>query len=106
MIKISRSEHENGKVVELKIEGKITGAWAEELRQACVAILRGRAKRLILDFSSVTSIDRDGLQLFKKADCSRIKIVGCNLFLRDLVGNSKLKRCLVDAEAAKGWKVV
>ncbi len=99
MIKISKSEKDDGKTVELKVEGKICGAWAQEFEQTCRDILKGEVDRLVLDFSSVTSIDRSGLQLLKKVDCPRIKIVGCNMFLKDLLEGSKLKRCVIDSDA-------
>jgi anti-anti-sigma regulatory factor len=101
MIKISKKESDQGKTVELKIEGKICGAWAEEFKQTCIEILSGDVQHLILDFSSVTSIDREGLSLLKKVDCPRIKIVGCNLFLKDLIQGTKLKQCCVEPKMKK-----
>ncbi|MFI5175413.1 MAG: STAS domain-containing protein [Terriglobia bacterium] len=102
MIKISKKESKKGKAVELKIEGKVCGAWAQELKQTCIKILDGNVQQLVLDFSSVTSIDREGLSLLKKVDCPRIKIVGCNLFLKDLIQGTKLKQCRIEAEMKKG----
>ena len=98
MIKISKKVRGKGKTVELKIEGKICGAWAQEFKQTCIEILSGNVQHLVLDFSSVTSIDREGLSLLKKVDCPRIKIVGCNLFLKDLIKGTKLKQCSMEAE--------
>jgi anti-anti-sigma regulatory factor len=102
MIKISKKESEEGRTVELKIEGKICGAWAQEFKQTCLQILGGNVQQLVLDFSSVTSIDREGLNLLKKVDCPRIKIVGCNLFLKDLIQGTKLKQSKVEADSQHG----
>ena len=94
MIKISKHEHRKENTVELKIEGKICGEWAQELKRMCQQILSGETKKLILDFTSVTSIDREGLQLLKKVSCSRIQIVGCNMFLKDLLTSMKMKEII------------
>jgi len=98
MIKISKKESNDGRVVELKIEGKICGAWAREFKQTCQEILCGKVEQLTLDFSSVTNIDREGLNLLKKVDCPKIRIVGCNLFLKDLIEGKKLKQCVIEPE--------
>ncbi|MBZ5555059.1 MAG: STAS domain-containing protein [Acidobacteriia bacterium] len=102
MIKISKKERDKGKTIELKIEGKICGAWAQEFKQTCIQILGEDVQRLILDFSSVTSIDREGLNLLKKVDCPRIEIVGCNLFLNDLIQGTKLKQSKIEADPQAG----
>jgi anti-anti-sigma regulatory factor len=102
MIKISKKESDEGRAVELKIEGKICGAWAQEFKQTCLQILGGNVQQLVLDFSSVTSIDREGLNLLKKVDCPRIKIVGCNLFLKDLIQGTKLKQSKIEADPKPG----
>ncbi|MBZ5537763.1 MAG: STAS domain-containing protein [Acidobacteriia bacterium] len=102
MIKISKKESNEGRTVELKIEGKICGAWAQEFKQTCLQILEGNVQQLILDFSSVTSIDREGLNLLKKVDCPRIKIVCCNMFLNDLIQGTKLKQSKIEADSKHG----
>lgn len=102
MLKISKTESSDHRVVELKIEGKICGAWARELKQTCINILDGNVSQLILDFSSVISIDREGLQILKRVDCSKIKIVGCNMFLKDLIGGTRLKQCSVEPGFKQG----
>ncbi len=101
MIKISKEEQAGGRAVELKIEGKVCGQWAEELKHICQNILSGPVDRLILNFSSVTSIDQEGLKLLKKVDCPRIQITGLNMFLRDRIAGTKLKQCIIDSEVTK-----
>jgi anti-anti-sigma regulatory factor len=101
MIKISKKESDEGRLVVLKIEGKICGAWAREFKQTCQDILCGKVEQLTLDFSSVTSIDREGLNLLKKVDCPKIRIVGCNLFLKDLIEGKKLKQSVIEPEVRR-----
>jgi anti-anti-sigma regulatory factor len=93
MLKITSKELDGGRRVELKMEGMISGDWAKELKLICERFLAGSVEQLILDFSSVTSIGREGQELLKKVDCPKIKIVGCNLFLRDRIRGLKLKKC-------------
>lgn len=96
MIKISKSEAEGSNTVELKVEGMICGDWARELRQTCGQILSEKSKQLVLDFSSVISIDKESIQSLRNLDCSRIRIVGCDLFLKDVIKGAKLKKCAVE----------
>lgn len=96
MIKISSNEVRGSDTVELKVEGKICGDWAQELKQTCEQILGEKSKQLILDFSSVTAIDKESIQSLRNLDCSRIRIVGCDLFLKDVIKGARLKRCAVD----------
>ncbi|MDD5541646.1 MAG: hypothetical protein PHX83_00550 [Acidobacteriia bacterium] len=96
MLKITSKEFDNGRRVELKIEGKISGAWAKELKKTCEGFLTEKVERLVLDFSGVTSIDREGQELLKKVDCPKIKIVGCDPFLCDCIRGLKLQKCEVE----------
>jgi anti-anti-sigma regulatory factor len=101
MIKISRTENENTDTVELKIEGKVVGDWAHALQQTCRQVLESGREHLVLDFSSVTSIDQEGLRLLKEVDCPRIRIVGLDLFLKDRISGMKLKQCIIDPESQR-----
>lgn len=58
---------------------------------------------MILNFSSVTCIDEEGPQpLKKRLICQRIIIVGCNMFLKDLIKGTKLEQSLMRRGRTQG----
>ncbi len=70
----------------LKLEGRLTGAWVEELRRVCAASFSGDANApLTIDLSGVSFIDDDGVDLFRSLSGRRIEVTGCSPFLTDLL---------------------
>ena len=62
MLRISIDE--NVEELEIKLEGRIAGPWAEELSRVWVETApRLASRKLILDLSSVTYADADGTQV-------------------------------------------
>lgn len=68
----------------IALEGRVVGSWAEELRRMCETVIRD-VETLILDFSKVTFIDDAGLEVLKTLAQSRVHMVGCSLFLKELL---------------------
>ena len=58
MLRISTNESE-GRVVTLRLEGQIVGAWIPELHEACKRMLAA-GHQIILDLEDVSLIDRRG----------------------------------------------
>lgn len=53
----------------LRLDGRITGPWVDELRRACEAALGSDSRcppRLVLDLTGVSFIDRDGIALLRQ----------------------------------------
>jgi anti-anti-sigma factor len=65
MLRISIDE--NVEMLELKLEGRIAGPWAEELSRVWVETApRLATRKLVLDLSSVTYADSSGTQVLGK----------------------------------------
>ena len=84
MLKISSSEGSNNEVV-LKIEGNLAGAWVEEVRAACDAILK-EERRVALDLRGLTYVDLAGAELLGslRAD-HRVVIRTASAFVTELL---------------------
>ena len=56
----------SSKAVRLRVEGRVTGRWVEELRQSCDMHGLGDGMRLTLDLADVSFVDAAGIELFKE----------------------------------------
>jgi len=61
MLRISRYEAPEREGT-LNVEGKFTGPWVQQVREACDELLSERG-RVVLELQSVDFIDRDGVEL-------------------------------------------
>jgi anti-anti-sigma regulatory factor len=52
--------------VRLRVEGRLTGSWVEELRRACDLQGLGSGIRLTLDLADVSFADAAGIELLKE----------------------------------------
>ena len=68
----------------LKLEGRLVGAWADELNRVCEATL-DEPRRVRLDLTDVTFADAAGIAAVKAAIQRHVEIVGCSLFLSELL---------------------
>ena len=73
----------------LKLEGKIIGRWVAELEKECKKCLQ-RKIGLILDLSSVAFIGDQGIKMLQEMDKERVKLIGCSLFLKELLAKAGL----------------
>jgi anti-anti-sigma regulatory factor len=71
--------------VSLRLEGKVSGPWVEELRRACDEILGSLAHRnwLVLDLADVSFIGADGLALFRELMARRVVVTNCSPFVAE-----------------------
>ncbi|NKE70245.1 STAS domain-containing protein [Candidatus Manganitrophus noduliformans] len=87
MFKVSLVDSDE-KTITLKLEGRIVGPW--------VNVLRGESdrwfsqqRRLILDFSEVTFIDSEGIDLAHALMRKGIHLVGFSLFLSEILEKAR-----------------
>jgi anti-anti-sigma regulatory factor len=66
----------------LILEGRLVGPWVEELRLACEKALASSAF-LELDLSTVTFLDRQGVDLLRDLAGRRVSIVHCTPFVAE-----------------------
>jgi hypothetical protein len=70
----------------LRLEGKVSGPWVEELRRACDEILGSNAHHgngLVLDLADVSFIGADGLALFRELTARRVVVTNCSPFVAE-----------------------
>ncbi len=68
--------------VALRVEGRVIGAWVEELRRSCLRALDQHG-RLTLDLTDVSFIDADGLALFRSLADHQVVVVNCSPFVTE-----------------------
>ena len=84
MLKISQV-YESGECITLLLEGRICGAWVDELQRECQACLQQR-HTVTLDLSGVSFVDRAGIDLLRQMiSCQQLHFVGCSIFVAGLL---------------------
>jgi anti-anti-sigma regulatory factor len=81
MLRIS-VEESSAQNTTLQREGHLVGPWVEELRLSCDKVL-GESKRLTLDLSAVSFVDRDGITLLRGLKTREVVVSKCSAFLAD-----------------------
>jgi anti-anti-sigma factor len=70
----------------LKLEGRIAGESVEELRRLCERVFAGTGGgRLILDLTSVSFIDSEGIEFFCTLQRRNVLLTGCSPFVGELL---------------------
>lgn len=77
---------DDGQTIHLKVEGRVVGDWVSELDRVCGSCL-SQSKKVILDFSEVTYIDRRGVDALKRVLGDRVQIKGQSLLIHALLGS-------------------
>ena len=63
----------------LHLEGHLVGPWVEELRSSCEKIL-GESKRLTLDLTALSFVDRDGIIFLRSLKTREVVVTNCSAF--------------------------
>jgi len=71
MVRITVVESSND-AVRLRVEGRLTGRWVEELRRSCEVQALREGIRLALDLAEVSFVDAGGIQLLKELTSRRV----------------------------------
>ena len=69
--------------VTLRVEGRITGSWVEELRRACDARDLSNEVHLSLELAEVSFTDAAGIELLKELRSRGVSLVRTNPFMAD-----------------------
>jgi hypothetical protein len=78
MLRITKIHDSHGTA--LKLEGKLIGPWADELRTAC-AELAAQNRSLHLDLTDVSYVDRAGAQLLEDLRAAGFDLSACSHFV-------------------------
>ena len=79
MLKISIID-DSEENVRLRLEGRLTGPWVDELRKQSEQALSAR-KRLTLDLAKVLFVDPRGTALLRELASRQVEHVNCSAFL-------------------------
>lgn len=79
-MRISQPTEVGGAVV-LRLEGKVSGQWVDELRRVTLEILHEPATRLVLDLAEVSIIDGDGLEFLRELSSRDVILRNGSLFV-------------------------
>lgn len=77
MLRITRIAPPRGDGEVLKVEGKLVGAWVEELRRECSRAPSSRGP-LCLDLGAVSFVDGDGVRLLRELLASGNTLAACS----------------------------
>jgi len=83
MLKITKTEI-NGSRVVLKLEGKITGQWAELLDGECRAELKHRTS-IQLDCAGVDFLDAKGVEVLKSLPHKQVTLISAPRYVTELL---------------------
>ncbi len=83
MLRVTRADEQSASV-KLKVEGRIASKWNGVLERECRVLLQQR-KRVVLDFSDVMFIDRNGVIMLKELSTEGVEIINCSAFFESLL---------------------
>lgn len=83
MLRITPVRKDRGTVT-LKLEGKIHADWAGLLEQECLRLVH-QQEEVLLDFSAVSYVDPDGIQVVRDLPNGHIHIINCPRFIAELL---------------------
>ena len=69
--------------VRLRVEGRVTGGWVEELRKACDLQALSDGIRLTLDLADVAFVDTAGIELLKELRIRCVTLVSPSSFVAE-----------------------
>lgn len=83
MLKITKVQ-ENGRTVQLKLEGKVTAQWAALLDGECRSFLR-RGKTVLLDCAAVDFLDEQGITVLRHLPAKDVTLISAPGFVTELL---------------------
>ncbi|MEW6734606.1 MAG: STAS domain-containing protein [Acidobacteriota bacterium] len=87
MLRITETTSDE-ETITLLLEGRIIDQWIDEICNQCRANL-SQQRKVILDFSGVRFVDERGIEALKELINDRIQLIGCSLFLSQLLNSAK-----------------
>jgi anti-anti-sigma regulatory factor len=69
--------------VRLRVEGRVTDRWVEELRRTCDLHALGNGIRLTLDLADVSFVDAAGIELLKQLRIRCVTLVSPSSFVAE-----------------------
>jgi anti-anti-sigma regulatory factor len=85
MLKIVKVEGGSAASPVLRLHGRLTGRWVQELSSLCEPILN-HGDHLTLDCEGVGFADADGIALMKALQCRQVRFLKCSPFINLQLG--------------------
>jgi len=83
MLKIEVTERQPERVT-VRLEGRLVGAWVDEVRRACQPFLETGAE-IAVDFARVSFVDREGVALCRQLRRGRASLRNCSPFVKEQI---------------------
>lgn len=78
---------ESADSITLKVEGRIVSEWVTVLEQECLKWLRAKPE-VLLDFSEVTFIERNGVAMLMRIASPRLRLINCPALIAELLNGN------------------
>ncbi|MEQ9617698.1 MAG: STAS domain-containing protein [Deltaproteobacteria bacterium] len=78
---------QDAEAVTLRLDGKLIGTCVSTLKKECLNYKDKKNKTVILDFSGLSFIDRDGVTMLESINDEKLQIVNCPIFIEKLLEN-------------------
>ena len=73
----------SSETVRLRVEGRVTDRWVEELRRSCEVHALGDGIRLTLDLADVSFVDAAGIELLKELRIGCVALLNPSPFVSE-----------------------
>ena len=81
MLRITPIEGGTHRVV-LRLEGRVSGPWVDELNEVCEEAL-GNGAPLVLSLAEVSFLDTAGVALVTSLQTRGVEVVDCSMFVKE-----------------------
>jgi hypothetical protein len=75
-------DHDGSTATGLRLVGRVSGRWVDELRQVCTDALDA-GLMVDVDMTDVSFVDGEGLRLFREFKGRRLRLINCALFVAE-----------------------
>lgn len=83
-LRITRAEDTDPGLITLRVEGRVVAEAVGVLERECWRSL-GEVPKVRVDFSGVTFIDGRGVDMLKRINGQRLRVVNCSVFVEHLL---------------------
>jgi anti-anti-sigma regulatory factor len=89
MLRITPIESGNHQVV-LRLEGRVSGPWINELSEACEKALSD-GEPLVLNLAEVSFLDTAGVDLLTSLQSRGVELADCSMFVKEQLRTANLR---------------
>jgi len=79
---------ESPSLATLKVEGRVVSDWVSVLEGESLKLLREKGI-VVLDFSNVSFVDRQGVEALRRLRAGHVRIINCSPLIEDLLNGEE-----------------